>query len=92
MRIDAFNKISELYRASNVKSTAKTSGSSFSDKLEISQTGKDYQIAKQVVARTPDIRESKINEIKQRMEAGTYNIGAEEVADKLVEHYFDETV
>lgn len=86
MRIDAFNKINEIYKASSVKSTAKAKGNSFSDKLEISQVGKDYQIAKQVVARTPDIREAKINEIKERMEAGTYNITIKDVAEKLVEN------
>lgn len=85
MRIDAFNKINELYKSSNVKSTAKTQGSSFSDKLEISQVGKDYQIAKQAVARTPDVREAKVNDIKQRMEAGTYNITIHDVAEKLAE-------
>lgn len=90
MRIDAFNKISELYKASSVKSTAKTKGSSFRDTLEISQAGKDYQIAKQIVARTPDIRETKINEIKQRMEAGTYNVTMEQVADKIVDQSFDQ--
>ena len=86
MRIDAFNKVSELYKSSNVKSTVKAKGSSFSDKLEISQTGKDYQVAKQIVARTPDIREDRVNDIKQRMEAGVYNVSAEEVADKLIEN------
>jgi negative regulator of flagellin synthesis FlgM len=90
MRIDAFNKISELYKASSVKSTAKTKGKSFSDTLEISQTGKDYQVAKQIVARTPDIRETNVNEIKQRMEAGTYNVTIEEVADKIVDKYYDQ--
>ena len=90
MRIDAFNKISELYNASNVKNTSKVKGSSFSDKLEISQTGKDYQMAKQIVARTPDVREAKINEIKQRMEAGSYHIKIEDVAEKLVEKYLED--
>jgi negative regulator of flagellin synthesis FlgM len=85
MRIDAFNKISELYKANSLKSTAKANNSGFRDKLEISQTGKDYQIAKQIVARTPDVREAKVNEIKQRMEAGTYNITIKDVADKLVD-------
>ncbi|MHB8129453.1 MAG: flagellar biosynthesis anti-sigma factor FlgM [Mobilitalea sp.] len=84
MRIDAFNKVSELYKTSNVKSMAKAKGSSFSDKLELSQVGKDYQVAKQIVARTPDIRETKVNDIKQRMEAGAYNITIEDVADKLI--------
>lgn len=87
MRIDAFNKISELYKASNVKNTSKAKGSNFRDMLEISQAGKDYQAAKQIVTRTPDIRETKINEIKERMEAGAYNVTIEDVAEKLIENY-----
>jgi negative regulator of flagellin synthesis FlgM len=92
MRIDAFNKISQLYKTNSVKSTAKSKGTSFSDTLEISQTGKDYQVAKQLVARTPDIRETKVNDIKQRMEAGAYHVNIEDVANKLVDEYFDETI
>lgn len=90
MRIDAFNKVSQLYNTNSTKSTAKVKGSSFSDKLEISQTGKDIQVAKQIVAKTPDVREDKINEIKRQMEAGTYQINIKDVADKLVNQYFDE--
>lgn len=91
MRIDAFNKVSQLYKTNSVKSTAKSQGAGFHDKLEISQTGKDYQVAKQHVAHTPDIREVKVEEIKQRMEAGTYHISLEEVANKLAERYFEDT-
>jgi len=86
MRIDAFNKVSELYKSSSTKSPAKVKGSSgFSDMLELSQTGKDYQVAKQIIARTPDVRDTTVNDIKQRMEAGTYNITVKDVADKLVD-------
>lgn len=92
MRIDAFNKISQLYNSSNVKNTAKTKGSSFSDKLEISQAGKDYQMAKQIVARTPDVREATVEDIKERMQAGTYHVTIKDVADKLVDEYFNETI
>jgi negative regulator of flagellin synthesis FlgM len=90
MRIDALNKISELYKTNSVKSTAKTKSGSFHDMLEISQTGKDYQIAKQVVARTPDVREDLVNDIKKRMEAGTYNVTDEELADKIMNRFFDD--
>ncbi len=89
MRIDAFNKISQLYQTNSVKNTSKTKSGSFSDKLEISQMGKDYQVAKQIVAQTPDVREDKVNEIRQRMEAGTYDVSSGELAQKLVEAYFD---
>ncbi len=88
MRIDAFNKVSQLYKTNNVKGTAKSKSAGFSDTLEISQVGKDYQVAKQVVAHTPEIREAKVNEIKQRMEAGAYQVSMEEVADKLVDEFF----
>lgn len=91
MRIDAFNKVSQLYNSNKVKNTAKTRGSSFSDKLEISQVGKDYQIAKQIVARTPDVREATVNDIKERMQAGTYQVTIKDVADKLIDKYFSET-
>lgn len=92
MRIDAFNKVSQLYKTNSVKSTAKSKGASFSDSLEISQTGKDYQVAKQIIARTPDVRETKINDIKQRMESGAYHVSIQDVADKLVDEYFSETI
>ena len=88
MRIDAFNKVSQLYKANNIKETAKSKRAGFSDTLEISQAGKDYQIAKQAIAHTADVREDKVNEIKQRMEAGTYEVSIDAVADKLVEEYF----
>ncbi len=92
MRIDALNKVSQLYKASNVKNTSKSNGTSFSDTLEISQSGKDYQLAKQIIARTPDIREAKVNDIKQRMEAGAYHVNTQDVVNKLVEEYFSDTI
>lgn len=89
MRIDAFNKVNQVYKTNSAKSTTKVQGSSFSDKLEISEAGKSYQVAKQVVAKTPDVRMDKINDIKQRMEAGTYHVSIEELASNMVEKFFD---
>lgn len=92
MRIDAYNKVSQLYNSSSVKKATKPSGSSFSDKLEISQKGNEYRVAKQIVTQTPDVREDKINDIKKQMESGAYNISMAEVADRVVNRYFDELV
>ena len=89
MRIDAFNKVTEMYQTNNVKSAVKAKSNSFSDTLEISQMGKGYQVAKQAVARTPEVREATVNDIKQRIEAGTYNVTIQDVADKLVNHYLE---
>jgi negative regulator of flagellin synthesis FlgM len=89
MRVDAYNKISQLYQTNNTKKVTKTPGTASSDQVQISQTGKDYQFAKQAVAAVPDLRMDKINDIKNRMESGTYNISAEEVANKITDSYFN---
>jgi len=92
MRIDAYNKLSKIYNTSSVKKTSKSGKSSFSDKFEISQEGRNYQVAKQIIFQVPDVREDKVREIKKQMDAGTYNVGMDEVADKVVSRYFNELV
>jgi negative regulator of flagellin synthesis FlgM len=92
MRIDAFQKVSQLYQNSSVTGKLKVKSTSRADKLEISQVAKDYQVAKQAVAQTPDVREDKVNDLKQRIASGTYDVSARELADKLVDNYFDEMI
>lgn len=89
MRIDNLNKVSRLYESNSKVKTTKTNSVSKSDQLEISQIGKDYQIAKQAIASIPDVRMDKVNEIKNRMDAGTYQVSSEEVVNKLIKDYFD---
>lgn len=92
MRVDALSKVSQLYQNSNMKKTMKEDTANKPDLFEMSQTAKDYKVAKQAVSEAPDIREDRVNDIKNRMVAGTYNINSEEVADKLVESYFNATI
>jgi negative regulator of flagellin synthesis FlgM len=92
MRVDAYNKIAQVYQASATKTTTKTTSTSSADQVEISRIGKDYQVAKQAVMNTTDVRTDKVNDIKNRMAAGTYNISAEEVASKLVDSYFNQAI
>ncbi|BCK01237.1 flagellar biosynthesis anti-sigma factor FlgM [Anaerocolumna chitinilytica] len=92
MRIDAYNKISQVYQASNIQKVSKVTGGSEKDKLEISNTAKDYQIAKQAISQIPDVREDKVNAIKKQIQSGTYNVNMEEVASHIVEKYFEKTI
>lgn len=92
MRIDALNKVSKLYQANSTNKITKKNNVSNPDCVEISQIGKEYQIAKQAVAATPDVRLDKVNDIKERMASGTYNVSAKELADKLVDSYFDQSI
>lgn len=84
MRIDAMSEITQLYQVNNArKKSEKTTGYS-KDSVEISSFGRDLQIAKQAVAQAEDIREEKVQELKNSMANGTYNVPMSALADKLL--------
>jgi len=92
MRIDAYNQVSQLYKTQKVTKASKayaTTGSYAGglDQVQISQTGQDYQIAKQAVAGASDIREDKVAQMKERIASGNYNVDTEDFARKLLEKY-----
>ena len=84
MRIDAINRVSQLYQANSTKKVAKAKSTEKFDSVQISQMGKDYQVAKAAVAATPDVRTDLVNDIKTRMQNGTYDVSMEMLADKLL--------
>jgi len=84
MRIDAVNRVSQLYQANSTKKVAKQTRTEKYDSVQISQMGKDYQVAKAAVAATPDVRTDLVNDIKTRMQNGTYEVSMEMLADKLM--------
>ncbi len=92
MRVEAFNKVAQAYNLNSTKKTSQVNKIEQTDKLQISQFGKDYQIAKQAVANASDIREDRINDIKSRVSSGTYNITSEEFANKITNNYFNAIV
>ncbi|MEE0375015.1 MAG: flagellar biosynthesis anti-sigma factor FlgM [Lachnospiraceae bacterium] len=89
MRIDAYNQIQQIYGSSSIKKTEekKASTTSFKDQLLLSAAGKDAQIARQALANTPDVREEVVDPIKERIDNGTYEVDAEDLAGKLLEKY-----
>lgn len=89
MRIDAINKVSQLYQTSGANKTTKSDKANTCDKYEMSEVGKNYQLAKQAVANKPDVREEMVNDFKNRIATGTYSFDSEVVADMVVERYFD---
>lgn len=84
MRIDAVNRVSQLYQANSTKKVAKQTKTEKYDSVQISQMGKDYQVAKAAVTGTPDVRTDLVNDIKSRMQNGTYDLSMEKLADKLL--------
>ena len=87
MRIDAYNAISQTYGAKGKYKAGAAAKTSSSDKIEISNFGRELQVAKQAVAAAPDIRADRVSEIKSRIENGTYNVSGESFAEKLLAKY-----
>lgn len=88
MRIDALNQVSQLYKAASPKKKEEVVRKDKSDMLEISQAGRDYQIAKQAVKDAPDVREDLVSRIKEQLATGTYEVSSKDLADKMVEDYY----
>ncbi|NLJ87869.1 MAG: flagellar biosynthesis anti-sigma factor FlgM [Epulopiscium sp.] len=89
MKVSRVDKIMEIYNTSKMKKTEKAKKTEGKDTVALSNQGKDYQKALKAVSKVPDIREEKVEEIKQRIQSGNYDISAEELAEKIVDSIFD---
>jgi negative regulator of flagellin synthesis FlgM len=54
---------------------------------EISAKAKEFSKAKEVANKAPDVREDKISELKKKIAAGTYQVSADAIADKMVDEH-----
>ncbi len=87
MRIEAYNQVAGLYKATKSTKVRGSYSVSSKDEVQISQAGRDFQIAKQAVAQSPDVREDKVAQLKARVDAGEYQVSADDFASKLLEKY-----
>jgi flagellar biosynthesis anti-sigma factor FlgM len=55
-----------------------------SDKVELSSRKQQIEKIKEKVMAVPDIRQAKVDQIRQAIEAGTYNINGELVAKSML--------
>ncbi|HHX62623.1 MAG TPA: flagellar biosynthesis anti-sigma factor FlgM, partial [Epulopiscium sp.] len=93
MKINQINQIAKVYGPSSVKKvTSKDIEMKAKDNLNISETAKYFQLAYKAAKDAPDIREKKVENIKARIDTGTYNISAEEVAQKMIPGIFDKQI
>ena len=88
MRIDAMSEVSQLYQSNGTKRKTAVNNSSYTkDSVEISEFGKDIQVAKQAVAQAEDVRMDRVQELKARIANGTYNVPMGALADKLLSRF-----
>lgn len=87
MRVEAYNKVTQLYQSQKIVKEQKTSNAAMSDKLQISSLGKEIQAAKNALAGCPDVREDLTAPIKEKIANGTYHVDAGAFAEKLLKKY-----
>lgn len=89
MRIDAINRGYDIY-SKQVSATSKANGKVNSkDEVDLSSQAKDFATIKKMLAKETDVREELVQDIKQRIDNGTYNVSSKDVADKILSlnHY-----
>jgi flagellar biosynthesis anti-sigma factor FlgM len=93
MEIDSFNPLigskNNVQRLENPQQTEriqKTDGGpgSESDRLELSVRSREISHLNELIQSTSDVREMKIAQVRRDIEAGTYNVKAEKIAEKLI--------
>lgn len=90
MRIGTYNMVNQIYGSKSAKkssSVGSASYASFRDEVSFSSMGKDMQVAKNALAGVSDVRESKISELKAKVQSGTYDVSPEAFAEKLISAY-----
>ena len=86
MRINGIQGVNQVYNTNKLKKAyGSTDVSSSKDTLALSDFAKELSVAKASVEQAPDVRQGRIDEIKKQMEAGTYNVTASMLADKMID-------
>ncbi|NLV92560.1 MAG: flagellar biosynthesis anti-sigma factor FlgM [Firmicutes bacterium] len=82
------SRIAKLYHKRQIEYGGKPGQVSLGkDSVDLSTEGKRIQALKQHISQLPTVREEKVAQLKARIQAGTYQVSAEKVAEKMVEEF-----
>ena len=68
----------------NQQQTERLAETKKGDTVSLSSASKELQLAKQAVASAPEERSERVEELRQAVSEGTYEIDAEKIADKII--------
>lgn len=92
MRIGSINQVSQLYQTSSTTKKKNVSFESQLDAVSISSTGKDYQVAKNALLKVSDVRQDKVDALKQSIQSGSYEVDSDDFAAHLMAAFKNRTV
>ena len=62
------------------------------ERVDLSAEAKDFQRIKQILDETPEVREEKVRELKDRIESGNYTVDSGKVAAKMLGESLIDTI
>jgi negative regulator of flagellin synthesis FlgM len=79
------NNVQRLEPSSSSERTRISGGeTSDSDRIELSVRSREISHFNELIQSTPDVRESRVNEVRMQLDNGTYNVKAEKIAQKII--------
>jgi negative regulator of flagellin synthesis FlgM len=79
------NNVQRIESSQQAGRAQQSSGdNSASDQLELSFRSREIAHFEELAQSVPDIRESKVVQIRGEIESGTYNVKAEKIAEKII--------
>ena len=83
-RAYGIDRVNRPGRRSQPEASGPTAGSA-SDAVSLSEQAKTLASARQAVESAPDIRQDKVDAIKQAISDGTYSVSARQLARKMID-------
>lgn len=87
MRISSNINVQQVLKGynKNLNKTNETQKSEMKrDQIEISQSSKEFQIAMDAFKKLPDVRQDKVDGIKEEIEKGTYKPSPEDIIKSMM--------
>lgn len=57
------------------------------ERVELSKKAIDLNKIRGVIQKTPDVREEKVNLLREKIASGNYNISGQEITDKMLKEF-----
>lgn len=81
--IGSFHKVDQGQEAAKRKAQDQQDAQS-AEQIDLSPRAQDIAKVQQVLAATPDVRSSRVEELKAAIEAGTYRVSSQDVAESVL--------
>ena len=93
MNINKIGKLMRIYNSNGAKKVQSAGGTCKKDELKLSGKAVEFQWAMTKIKEIPDIRQDKVDKIKDEISTGAYKVDGKKIVEKMLENVdFDKKV